>query len=88
MAHPDAGGSHDEAMRVIQAKEILLDPKKRAAYHTVSFPKLRLIVLKALSRYRLKDGDRVSRVFDEEIENRIRKYQATVGGPNERFIEP
>ena len=36
VAHPDAGGSHDEAMRVIQAKEILLDPKKRAAYNTVS----------------------------------------------------
>ena len=44
--------------------------------------------MKALSRYRLKDGDRVSRVFDEELENRIRKYQATVGGPNERSIEP
>ena len=36
VAHPDTGGSHSEAMRVNQAKDVLLDPKKRAAYNTVS----------------------------------------------------
>ena len=36
VAHPDMGGSHDEARRVNQAKDILLDPKKLALYNTVS----------------------------------------------------
>ena len=40
VAHPDRGGSAEEAMLVNKAKTILLDKKKRADYNKVSTPSL------------------------------------------------
>ena len=58
VAHPDHGGTAEEAQLVNQAKEILLNPTRKSDYN------------KALLRHKLTDGFYINPDFEMKIQRR------------------